>query len=69
VDHICFQAGNILHDWRTAIGTGALNIVKNYFLNPANGLDNKERIANFVRWALNPKDWNFIFREPNAEPV
>lgn len=63
-----FQAGNILHDWRTTIGTGALNVVKNHFLFPANRF-NKERIAKFVQWGLDPKKFNFIYGNPNAETV
>ena len=63
-----FQAGNILHDWRTTIGTGALNVVKNHFLFPANQF-NKERITKFVQWGLDPKKFNFIYGDPNAETV
>lgn len=62
------QAGHILHDWRSAIGTGALNVVKNYFTNPANGF-HKERIASFVRWGLDPKKFNFIYSAPDAKAV
>jgi hypothetical protein len=62
------QGGNILHDWRTAIGTGALNVVKNHFTNPTNGF-NKERIATFVQWGLEAPKFNFMFREPDAAPV
>jgi hypothetical protein len=62
------QGGNILHDWRTAIGTGALNVVKNHFLNPANGFD-KERIRTFVQWGLEAPNFNFMYREPDAAPV
>jgi hypothetical protein len=58
----------MLHDWRTAIGTGALNMVKNYFLNPANGFD-EEGIKQFVSWALHPQEFNFIYRDPDAEQV
>lgn len=63
-----FQAGNILNDWRTTIGTGALNVVKNYFLLPANHF-HEERIKKFVRWALNPMKFNFIYGDPNADAV
>ena len=63
-----FQAGNILNDWRTAIGTGALNVVRNHFLLPANRFDN-ERIAKFVRWGLDNKKFNFIYGAPNSEVV
>lgn len=62
-----FQAGNILNDWRTTIGTGALNVVRNFFLLPANQFD-KDMIAKFVRWALDKK-FNFIYGAPNAEAV
>jgi hypothetical protein len=65
---IQLQAGNILHDWRSTIGTGALNVVRNHFLLPANRFD-KERIAKFVKWALDPKKFNFIYGDPYAEAV
>ncbi|KAN0111553.1 hypothetical protein V8E52_008392 [Russula decolorans] len=65
---LIYLAGNILHDWHTTIGTGALNVVKNHFLLPANGF-NKEQIVKFVRWCLDPKKFNFIYGAPNAEAV
>ncbi len=58
----------MLHDWRTAIGTGALNVVKQFFLLPVNQFD-KEHIANFVKWGLDPKKFNFVYGAPNAEAV
>jgi len=58
----------MLHDWHTTIGTGALNIVRNHFTNPANQFD-KEHIAKFVRWALDTKQFNLIYGDPNAEVV
>ena len=58
----------MLHDWRTAIGNGALSVVKNHFRDEANGFD-KERIASFVQWGLDPQKFNFMFREPDAAPV
>jgi hypothetical protein len=66
--YIHLQAGNILHDWRTTIGTGALNVVRNYFLNPANRFL-PEKIVKFVRWGLDPKKFNFIYGAPFAEAV
>jgi len=66
--HFPFQAGNMLHDWRTAIGTGALNVVKAHFLNPANDFT-KDRIVSFVKWATHPTDFPFIFGEPDGEEV
>ena len=63
-----FQAGNILNDWRTSIGNGALNVVKNYFLHSGNRFD-RDRIAHFVRWALDSRKFNFIYAAPNAEAV
>jgi hypothetical protein len=63
-----FQAGNILNDWCTTIGTGGLNVVRSHFLLPAKQF-NKETIASFVRWALNPKKFNFIYGEPDGEVV
>jgi hypothetical protein len=66
--YIHLQAGNILHDWRTTIGTGALNVVRNYFLLPANRF-RPEKIVNFVRWSLEPKKFNFIYGAPFAEAV
>ena len=68
VSHLYFQAGNILHDWRTTIGTGALNVIRYHFLLPANRF-HKERITKFVKWALDPKKFNFIYSAPNAEAV
>jgi hypothetical protein len=62
------QAGNILNDWRTAIGTGALNVVKNHFLLPANRF-HVERIVKFVKWGLDPKKFNFIYGAPYEEAV
>jgi hypothetical protein len=64
---LLFQAGNILHDWRTTIGTGALNVVRTYFLLPANRF-HKEKFAKFVKWGLD-KRFNFIYGAPNAEAV
>ena len=66
--YMYFQAGNILHDWHTAIGTGALNVMRNHFLLLANQFD-KEGIAECVKWGLNPKKFNFIYGAPNAEMV
>ena len=68
VNTVLLEAGNILHDWRSAIGSGALNIVRNHFLLPANHF-HKERIIKFVRWGLDPKKFNFIYGAPNAEAV
>jgi hypothetical protein len=66
--HLFPQAGNILHDWRSTIGTGALNVVRINFLTPANRF-HKERIVDTVKWALDPKKFNFIYGEPYAEVV
>ncbi len=62
------QAGNILHDWCTTIGTGALNVVKSYFLHLANQFQ-KDCITKYVKWVLDPKRFNFIYGAPNGEVV
>jgi hypothetical protein len=56
---ISLQARAILHDWHSAIGMGALAVVRNHFLLPGNWF-NKEHIIKYVRWGLNPKKFNFI---------
>jgi hypothetical protein len=65
---ISLQAGAILHDWHSAIGTGALAIVRNHFLLLGNWF-NKECIIKYVRWGLDPKKFNFIYGHPNTEVV
>jgi len=63
-----FQAENILYDWHTTIGMGALNVIKNHFLNSANQF-HKEQIIKFIKWSLDPKKFNFIYNDPYAEAV
>jgi hypothetical protein len=65
---ISLQAGAILHDWCSAIGAGALAVVRNHFLLPGNWF-NKEHIIKYVRWGLNPKKFNFIYGHSNTEAV
>jgi hypothetical protein len=42
--------------------------VRNHFLLPANNF-HKDRIKSYVEWAIHPKNFNFIYGQPNAVGV